>query len=30
MSDLIRDGLAGAGIEVQDTPQGMVWSIVPG
>jgi hypothetical protein len=27
MSDVIRDGLAGAGIEVRDTPEGMDWSI---
>jgi cyanophycinase-like exopeptidase len=27
VSDLIRDELAGAGIEVKDTPEGMVWSI---
>ena len=25
-SDLVRDGLAGAGIEVRDTPQGPTWS----
>lgn len=25
-SDLVRDGLAGAGIEVRDTPQGPAWS----
>ncbi len=27
MSDVIRDGLAAAGIEVRDTPDGMDWSI---
>jgi hypothetical protein len=27
VSDLIRDELAAAGIEVKDTPEGMVWSI---
>ena len=27
-SDMIRDGLAAAGIDVRDTPDGMVWSIV--
>ncbi len=27
MSDVIRDGLAAAGIEVRDTPEGMDWSI---
>ena len=26
-SDAIRDGLAAAGIEVRDTPEGMVWSL---
>ena len=26
-SDAIRDGLAGAGIEVRDTPQGMEWDL---
>jgi hypothetical protein len=25
-SDLVRDGLAGAGIEVRDTPQGSTWT----
>jgi cyanophycinase-like exopeptidase len=30
MSDVIRDGLAAAGIEVRDTPDGMDWSITHG
>lgn len=30
MSDIIRDGLAAAGIEVRDTPDGMDWSIANG
>ena len=30
MSDVIRDGLAAAGIEVRDTPDGMEWSITNG
>lgn len=30
MSDVIRDGLAAAGIEVRDTPDGMDWSIANG
>lgn len=30
MSDVIRDGLAGAGIEVRDTPDGMEWSMANG
>ncbi len=30
LSDVIRDGLAGAGIEVRDTPEGMDWSISNG
>jgi hypothetical protein len=29
-SDVIRDGLAAAGIEVRDTPEGMDWSIANG
>ena len=28
LSDLIRDGLAGAGIEVRDTPDGQVWDLI--
>ena len=28
LSDLIRDGLAGAGIEVRDTPEGQVWDLI--
>ncbi len=28
-SDLIRDGLAAAGIEVRDTPDGVEWGIAP-
>lgn len=27
LSDAIRDGLAGAGVEVRDTPDGMVWDL---
>jgi cysteinyl-tRNA synthetase len=30
MSDVIRDGLAAAGIEVRDTPDGMEWSVKDG
>jgi hypothetical protein len=29
LSDLIRDGLADAGIEVRDTPEGQVWELRP-
>ena len=29
LSDLIRDGLADAGIEVRDTPDGQVWELRP-
>jgi cysteinyl-tRNA synthetase len=28
-SDEIRDGLADAGIELRDTPDGMEWSVIP-
>ena len=28
LSDLIRDGLANAGIEVRDTPEGQVWDLI--
>lgn len=30
LGDRIRDGLAGAGIEVRDTPDGAVWELAPG
>jgi cysteinyl-tRNA synthetase len=30
LSDLIRDGLAEAGIEVRDTPGGQEWDLRPG
>ena len=29
-ADLIRDGLAAAGVEVKDTPQGSEWTLEPG
>jgi len=29
LSDVIRDGLAAAGVEVRDTPDGQVWELVP-
>jgi cysteinyl-tRNA synthetase len=29
LSDLIRDGLADAGIEVRDTPDGPAWDLRP-
>ena len=28
LSDTIRDGLAAAGVEVRDTPDGQVWDLV--
>jgi cysteinyl-tRNA synthetase len=28
LSDQIRDGLAAAGIEVRDTPDGQVWELI--
>ena len=30
LSDTIRDGLAAAGVEVRDTPNGQVWDLIPG
>ena len=29
LSDMIRDGLAAAGVEVRDTPDGQVWELAP-
>ncbi len=29
LSDTIRDGLAAAGVEVRDTPEGQVWDLLP-
>ncbi|CAB4686177.1 MAG: hypothetical protein F2659_02490 [Actinobacteria bacterium] len=29
LSDVIRDGLAAAGVEVRDTPDGQVWELAP-
>ncbi len=29
LSDTIRDGLAAAGVEVRDTPNGQVWDLIP-
>ena len=29
LSDMIRDGLAAAGVEVRDTPEGQVWELLP-
>ena len=29
LSDTIRDGLAAAGVEVRDTPDGQVWELLP-
>jgi cysteinyl-tRNA synthetase len=28
LSDQIRDGLAAAGVEVRDTPQGQIWELI--